>query len=584
MRGVLRTLAAGVTAAVLVTLGGVATGAPGGARAGDCVADGSVQTGAIFNQPHDDDNGDDRIHRHIVCLIDGAPAGSEIRVATYHFAHKAIKDALLRAHARQVKVKVLVDHGAPANADDGPIYKELQNVIDDDKRKDSWITTCLGDGVGDDNDRACIGNAKMHNKLLLFSQTHGVANVTFLTSSNLEDDDAPGNSGTDMWNSGYTAAADSALYNHFYGYFDALSGWENGQQTDPEDLNYYATAKLPVQAGNYTVYHSPRQEGSTALDILDKVECHGNSSGGTNPGNRTIIRVAVWQISGNEDSDPGTRIAQRLWELDNEGCYVDVVADIIDDDEHGPLRALLQKPQADYHGPEVREFNGDEPHGLHQKNMLIDGFYDGKPDQKVVFTGSYHFTYRSVRVNDETWLQVNDPGVHDRFLDNFADVRNAAHTCWQTSKPAACDGGRAVDADPPTPLNCHETADKYQDSGNVYLYGADYCGGANGAKDDSGEDSDYGDGAGQVKDFDNKTVSIVNTTGKTVEFYNYPDYNAGHPEGDTFCLRPGQWVNRTVLYGDNQGTWQSSISSHRLVDDPATECDRWFGGFHQPHR
>ena len=161
-----------------------------------------------------------------------------------------------------------------------------------------------------------------------------------------------------------------------------------------------------------------------------------------------------------------------------------------------------------------------------------------------MFTGSYNFTYRSVRVNDETWLQVNDPGVHDQFTANFLDVRNAAHTCWQTSKAEGCDGGRAVDTDPPAPLNCHETADKYQGAGNIYLYGTDYCDGANGAKDDSGADSDYGDGAGQVKDFDNKAHSIVNTTAKTAKFYNYPNYNAGHPEGDSFCVRPGHWVNR----------------------------------------
>ena len=44
----------------------------------------------------------------------------------------------------------------------------------------------------------------------------------------------------------------------------------------------------------------------------------------------------MWSISGDEDSDPGTKIAQALWELDNEGCYVDIVADQIADDEHGP--------------------------------------------------------------------------------------------------------------------------------------------------------------------------------------------------------------------------------------------------------
>lgn len=351
-----------------------------------------------------------------------------------------------------------------ADDDDGPIYTGLMDKIGTDG-EDSWVRRCAGADLapGPDpdpgDDRACIGNVKMHNKLLLFSETHGAANVSFITSSNLEDNDAASNSGTDMWNRGYTATAPD-LYDHLHRYFDDMSGFTDSGWEDPADPNYYQTA------------------------------------------------------------------------LDNQGCYVDIVADRISDDQNGPLRTLLAKPETmdgtstNYHGPEVREFNSGQPHGVHQKNLLIDGHYDGKPNQKVVFTGSYNFTYRSVRVNDETWLQINDPNAHASFLRNFLDVRNAAHTCWQTSRTEGCDGGRVIQPDPTAPLNCHETADKYLGAGNLYLYSANYCDGPNDAKDNRGADSDY---------------------------------------------------------GDNQGNWQSSISSHRLVDDP-NDCDRWFGGYHEPHR
>lgn len=576
-RRVSRALATVITTVVLIALTGspAPSATPGDA---DCVVDGSVRNGAIFNQPHSESNGgDDKIHRHIVCLIDGAAGGSEIRVASYHFAHKDIKDALLGAHERGVDIKVVLDRGVNTDADDFPIYEELRDEIGSDG-ENSWVRTCAGTG----DDRACIGNVKMHNKLVLFSETHGAAKVAFLTSSNLEDNDAAGNSGTDMWNSGYTATAPD-LYDHLHRYFDDLSGVTDIGWDDPADPNYYRTANLPRNYGIYTVFHSPREEGSTALDVLSKVRCHGNTSGGTDPGHRTIIRVAMWNISGNEDSDPGTKIARKLRELDDQGCYVDIVADRISDAQNGPLRALLSKPETNYHGPEVREFTSDQPHGVHEKNLLIDGHYDGRPNQKVVFTGSYNFTYRSVRVNDETWLQINDPNAHASFLRNFLDVRNAAHTCWQTSRAESCDGGRVIQPDPPAPLNCHETADRYLGAGNLYLYSTNYCDGPHDAKDDSGADSDYGDNEGQIKNYDNKANSIVNTTGKHVKFYNYPNYNSGHPEGDSFCVRPGHWVNRLELYGDNQETWQNSISSHRLVDDP-NDCDRWFGGYHEPHR
>jgi hypothetical protein len=87
---------------LLVALSGVTSStAEVSSAAADCVVDGEVRAGAIFNQPHWEGNGgDDKIHRHIVCLIDGTPGGEEIRVASYHFAHKDIKNALLDAYER----------------------------------------------------------------------------------------------------------------------------------------------------------------------------------------------------------------------------------------------------------------------------------------------------------------------------------------------------------------------------------------------------------------------------------------------------------------------------------------------------
>jgi hypothetical protein len=369
---------------------------------------------------------------------------------------------------------------------------------------------------------------------------------------------------------------------------------------DPENLDYYEDVlpgdeELPVEIGNYQVFHSPRGSGNTVLDVLSNVECHDNDSGGTNPGNRTIVRVATWNISGT--GGVGTAIADRLWDLDNEGCYVDIVADDITyapKNSTDPLRTLLKKPErtavgggVNYHGPEVREFNSKQPHGLHEKNLLIDGNYDGEPDQKVVFTGSVNYTQSSAgdtssfKVNDETWLQIDDAGVYDRFAENFADVRDAAHTCWQTSKKEGCGGGRGTDA-PGSELNCHETADKYEGAGYVYFYDGTYCKGPNDDRDNSDADRDHGDSAGQVQNFDNETDSLVNTTSHHIEFYNYRAYNSGHDEGDSFCVRPGQWVNQLSRYGDGHNSWSSSMSSHRVVDPG--DCDRWFGGYHEPNR
>lgn len=127
-------------------------------------------------------------------------------------------------------------------------------------------------------------------------------------------------------------------------------------------------------------------------------------------------------------------------------------------------------------------------------------------------------------------------------------------------------------------MDCRATANSFDNNGYVYLYGSSYCKGAHDEKDET-NDSDYGDGEGYIKDFDNKVDSIINKhKTKSVEFYNYPDYNKGEPGGDSFCVRPGHYVRRLYLYSDGSGTnnwWSNSISSHRFVEPES--CDRWFG-------
>lgn len=93
---------------------------------------------------------------------------------------------------------------------------------------------------------------------------------------------------------------------------------------------------------------------------------------------------------------------------------------------------LLRAPTGKYHGPEVREFSTNQC-GTHEKNILIDGYYDGKPDQKVVFTGSHNLNNKSPWYNDETILRITDSKVHEEFKEHFFTIRDAAAITWQTS-------------------------------------------------------------------------------------------------------------------------------------------------------
>ena len=122
---------------------------------------------------------------------------------------------------------------------------------------------------------------------------------------------------------------------------------------------------------------------------------------------------------------------------------MDIVADEIKhrkrDTPKKALDYLLARPQAlppdrtNFHGPEVREFSGGQC-GVHQKNLLIDGFYDGKANQKVVFTGSHNMNDKSPRYNDEVILRIIDDSIHAQFKEHFFNLRAGAAITWQTSK------------------------------------------------------------------------------------------------------------------------------------------------------
>jgi phosphatidylserine/phosphatidylglycerophosphate/cardiolipin synthase-like enzyme len=60
---------------------------------------------------------------------------------------------------------------------------------------------------------------------------------------------------------------------------------------------------------------------------------------------------------------------------------------------------------------------------MHHKYILID-----HRGQKMVWVGSYNFTHPGLRLNDETVLRINDPGVYDAYKMNFESL-------WRPGKP-----------------------------------------------------------------------------------------------------------------------------------------------------
>ncbi|WP_350276383.1 phospholipase D-like domain-containing protein [Kribbella sp. HUAS MG21] len=364
-----------------------------------------------------------RIRDYLVNLIKGAEKDSSITIASYRFDDYEVAKALIdKINSKRVTVRIIVD----AEHRGTMPYRDVKIAADASRL--SWIKYCEpGTSSGGNKHTSCIGDHIMHNKFFLFSKTGGKSNVVVQTSSNLSE-----HSGPKMWNTAFTAMGDDGkwLYDKYQEYFADL----NSEQKRDDQYQHFIDEHGPVSNAKYKLYVSPRKESSSTVtfaNILKSVKCDGNNSGGTNDDeHRTIVRVAAAQLA----KGGGTAVAAELWRLDNEGCYVDVVGTDVSQAADGPLRGgLLRAPTGKYHGPEVREFSTNQC-GTHEKNILIDGHYAGKPDQKVVFTGSHNLNRKSPWHNDDVILRITDADVHEKFKDHFFKIRAAAAITWQTSK------------------------------------------------------------------------------------------------------------------------------------------------------
>ncbi|MET9273612.1 phospholipase D-like domain-containing protein [Kribbella sp. NPDC003557] len=376
----------------------------------------------VDNDPNGSTSERYRIRDYLVNLIKGAEQDSTITIASYRFDDYEIAKALIdKINTKRVTVKVIVD----AEHRGTKPYRDVKIAADASRL--SWIKYCEpGTSSGGNKHTSCIGDHIMHNKFYLFSKTRGQSNVVVQTSSNLSE-----HSGPKMWNTAFTAMGDDGkwLYAKYQEYFFDLSTEEKRD----DQYTHFNTEHAPVSNAKYKMYVSPRKESSSTVtfaNILKSVKCGGNTSGGTDDGHRTIVRVAAAQLA----KGGGAPVAAELWRLDNEGCYVDVVGTDVSQAEDGPLRGgLLRAPTGEFHGPEVREFSTNQC-GTHEKNILIDGNYAGNPNQKVVFTGSHNLNRKSPWHNDDVILRITDPDVHEKFKQHFFTIRAAAAVTWQTSK------------------------------------------------------------------------------------------------------------------------------------------------------
>lgn len=393
---ILGAVLAAVAAAAVLTAAGPAAAVP---------AD-----GVVFNDPTSA-TGKYAIQNQLIDLIDGAPAGSTIRLTIYLFASSTYSNALVAAYDRGVHVQFVADSAEAKST--ATTWHQLADVLGTDKSKSSFAITC---GAG----HACInaGGGIDHDKFALFSSTGGASNVLVQSSANMNShDDGVGNSGINAWNNMVTLVDEPVLYQAY------LTRW-----TKMRD-QVHSTAYSSTNGTHAKVYFFPRATGSTVLGILGNVDCSKkNTSGGWGPNHLTSIHVAMYKLS---DVD----IAKKLWSLDNAGCVVHVVRTNVgtaDDSAVGALEKCTAHNGVtvdSIHGRVGGDNDSDNPEKvgfLHSKYLVIDGYYDGAANQRYAWTGSYNYTNGALRSNDEALLKIRShSAIIDAFQSNFQTV--AAH-------------------------------------------------------------------------------------------------------------------------------------------------------------
>ncbi|MER7735726.1 phospholipase D-like domain-containing protein [Streptomyces erythrochromogenes] len=367
---------------------------------------------AVFNDPMSADAGKrDAVRNELVDLIQRAETGSEINGSMFLFNDEPVATALIRAAARGVKVKMIVDAKALEQKDSQ--VPRLREALGTSTAANSYLFSCPA-GRGCIGTRAGLNSAPInHNKFFLFSKVAGAENLVYQSSANLTESQR-----NNLYNNA-VVIPDAGLHSTYRKYHQELVGRGQGAGL----THYYKTR----QDGPYETFFFPRQEKQgtsvtdpstdTVVSVLDNVRCL--------PDQGTKIRVAMFAFTREE-------VAKKLASLRDLGCHVYVFYNGYTKTDEGNsvsgdvLRAL--------DGGKVRKLSAqapcvaDSPNqpgqgvGLHSKYLLIEGAYGDVDDTALVFTGSANYTVPTLRGHDDTLLKISDRSVYQQFENNFDDV------------------------------------------------------------------------------------------------------------------------------------------------------------------
>ncbi|GAA2998410.1 phospholipase D-like domain-containing protein [Actinokineospora diospyrosa] len=341
---------------------------------------------------------------HVRRLIDAASPGATLSLTLYFFNRQEIVDALARAAARSVTVRVVIDGGqTTAKHAQYQALKKIPTikVVECGKHNpDTKSTACMGTRTGP----SPLRNAPlMHNKFMTVSQVHlaggGTASdIVYVSSANLDYYSAYENALT---------VSDAGIYRAYLGYFNDLLGY--GKRGND---NYGKT----ISAGPHSLYTFPRREsgrnpGNATNDPIVSILRGTTCSGGTR------IDLANFRIQ-------RAAVVDELKAASKRGCQVRIVTGAKSGAPHDagePMVALVALARAlPVHMCSIDK--GGIP--MHEKFMIVR-----RGTQSTLYTGSQNLTYQALRQNDENILALRNHPLNTPFQQRF-DSHFATCVAW----------------------------------------------------------------------------------------------------------------------------------------------------------
>lgn len=388
--------------------------APGRTASVMAAANGPYQPrrGVTFNSAVGGQDAQRTIIDKLLRTINAVPKGQEIKIFSWNYQSPNATDALLRAQARGVRVRLLMDDINNTEIANPPFRRLRAGLYLGNRGRRasrlSWAKTCH---------QSCRGiGGQAHAKFFMFSRVGRTPRVVIQGSANLTEAAT-----FNQWNDVYTHVRNQDVWDHYATIF--------GQSVSDKRMR---RPTLTTRSGTFRLIQFPLVQGRDPVyQLLQEVRCQGatNTASGV-----TRIRIAPDVIR----NDRGLRLARVVRGLWNRGCDVKIGYTVIgttigrylrDPGGRGPvpLRHLVQDFDSD----------GEFDNYFHLKAMSIVGHLGDDRQGYALLNGSANWSGSALRSDENIGIYRNQAvaRAYERHIDYWYDWFGSAAA--RTSPDAA---------------------------------------------------------------------------------------------------------------------------------------------------